>query len=142
MHSTFFAIQFPDLNVAMMVLQIDSARGSALTATLYDENSQRSCNSARTPAFSWRINGIVIESDSARQWYSKASKTYWSLRYHIRLASSQRNADLTIDMKIEDMEIVQEHELTYAGPASVAGTIDGQVVNGQAFIQVWSGVKE
>ena len=45
-------------------------------------------------------------------------------------------------MKIEDMEIVQEHELTYAGPASVAGTIDGQVVNGQVFIEVWSGVKE
>ena len=41
---------------------------------------------------------------------------------HKKLDTAQKNADLTIDMKIEDMEIVQEHELTYAGPASVAGT--------------------
>jgi len=139
--SNFFAIQFPQENTALMVLQIDSANGSMLIATIYSEASDRTRNFARKPVYSWPINGIKIEPDPDSIWVSPASQKTYYLRNRIRLESAERKADLTIEMTIVDQEIVTEKETTYAGLGSVQGTLDGQPVNGQVFHEVTGGMK-
>ncbi|HEY4743657.1 MAG TPA: lipocalin family protein [Desulfuromonadaceae bacterium] len=141
MFSTFFCIQFPEQSMAMMVLQLDSANGTVFVASMYDDTSGQTQNSARKQAFSWPINGITIEKDTD-QWTSGATKKTWPRRYYVRLRSPQRNADLTINMVMDNMEIVQSNEVTYAGPITVTGTLDGQDMGkGQGFIEAWSGIK-
>lgn len=142
MLSTFFAIQFPEEKVALMVLRIDSAHGSMPIATIYSNNSERTRNDARKPLYSWPIGGITIEPDYCTAWTSQTTGKSYPLKYRIVLSSTDRQADLTVTMLIDNQEIVATGETTYAGLGTVEGTIDGQQVSGQAFMEVTAGIKQ
>ncbi|MDD5100124.1 MAG: hypothetical protein PHP66_04150 [Syntrophales bacterium] len=142
MLSTFFAIQFPEENIAMMVLRIDSANGSMPIATLYSNDCERTRNSARKPLYSWPIDGIKIEPDPESKWVSPVSQKTYYLQYRIQLESVHRNADLTIKMVIDNQEVVTDQETSYPGLGSVEGTLDGHPVTGQVFLEVTEGIKQ
>ena len=141
LRSQFFAIQLPEEKAAIMVLQIDSANGSMLIATLYREDGDRTLNSARKPVYSWPIDGIKIEPDPDVTWTSPTTLKLYHMQYRIRLESADRQADLTITMAINNQEIVTPAETTYAGLGTVKGTLEGHPVTGQVFMEVTAGMK-
>jgi hypothetical protein len=142
MTSTFFAIQLPQLGTAMLAERIDSRAGAMLTATLVDDSSPRAANGARVFTSAWPITGISIEPDLTSAWEGPVTHKVFYLRYRIRLDSTQRHADLALTMAAPNQEVPFAAEPTYAGLASIEGTLDGRAVSGSAFVEIWSGLKQ
>ncbi len=134
----FFAIQLPEENAAIMVLQVKSETGSLPVATLFRNDSERTLNSARKAVHSWAIDEIEIETVPGTIWTSPATGQQYFMQHHIRLQSETWPVDLTIKMIQENQEIVIDTTSTikYEGLGTVEGTLGGISVTGQAFVEV------
>ncbi len=136
----FFAIQLPEANTAIMILQVKSETGTLPVATLFRNDSERTLNSARKAVHSWAIDEIEIEAVPGTIWTSPATGQQYFMQHHIRLQSETWPADLTIKMIQENQEIVIAIDTTstikYEGLGTVEGTLGGISVTGQAFVEV------
>lgn len=133
----FYAIQLPEANAAIMVIEINSATGSLPIATLFRYDSDRTLNSARKAVHSWAINEIDIYHVPGTEWKSPKSGLNYAMQHHIQLTSTDYSADLTIKMVREDQEIVIDStKIKYEGLGSVEGTLGGLPVTGQAFVEI------
>ncbi len=135
----FFAIQLPEQNAAIMVIQITSATGSLPVAKLFRNDSERTRNGARSAIHSWAIDEISIEPIGSI-WTSQATGLKYAQHHRIQLLSDDWSADLIVDMVIEDQEIVitvdTAKTIKYEGLATVEGMLDGQPVKGRAFVEL------
>lgn len=133
----FYAIQLPEANAAIMVIEINSATGSLPIATLFRSDSDRTLNSARKAVHSWAINEINIYHVPGTDWKSPRSGLSYAMQHHIQLTSEDYPADLTIKMVRDDQEImIDSTKIKYEGLGSVEGTLGGQSVSGQAFVEI------
>jgi len=135
----FFAIQLPEEDAAIMVLQVDSATGALPVATLFSNDSDRTLNSARKAVHSWAIDEIKIEAVSGgRTWTSPTTGKKYAMEHHVRLTSPDWEADLTITMVLDNQEIVIDKSGTikYEGLGIVEGTLQGQPIEGKAFVEL------
>lgn len=138
----FFAIMFPQADMAMMVIQIDSATGSFPVASLFTSAEERARNASLKAAHSWDIDEINIQG-MGEKWDSPKTRQQYYMQYRIRLASATLPGDLVISMLRQDQEIVipnldpkKPDTIKYEGEASVEGTIGSQVVRGIVFLEV------
>ena len=135
----FFAIQLPEENAAIMVLQVNSATGALPVATLFRNDSDQTLNSARKAVHSWAIDEIKIEAVSGgRIWTSPTTGNEYDMEHHVRLTSSDWEADLTIRMVRDNQEIVIDKSGTikYEGLGIVEGTLQGRPIAGKAFVEL------
>ena len=138
----FFAIMFPEAEMAMMVIQIDSATGSLPVASLFTEAGERARNSSLQAAHSWDVNEIEIRG-MGEKWESPKTRQQYYMQYRIYLASATLPGDLTISMLRQNQEIVipnpdpqKPDTIKYEGEAEVKGSIGNQSVQGVCFLEV------
>ncbi|MBL6943667.1 MAG: hypothetical protein ISR56_04800 [Bacteroidales bacterium] len=133
----FYAIQLPEENAAIMVIEINSATGSLPIATLFRNDSDRTLNTARKAVHSWAINEINIYHVPGTDWVSPKSGLKYAMQHRIQLTSTDYSADLTINMVRDDQEIIIDStKIKYEGLGSVEGILSGQPVTGQAFVEI------
>ncbi len=134
---SFYAIQFPEIDASMMVLEVNTKTGSLPVAKLFDEQSSFELNRARQANYSWPIDGINIEAVPNTKWKSPRSGNEYVMQHRIELTSQDKKASLLVSMIREDQEIYFNKEnVKYEGLARVEGTIGGQTVTGQAFVEL------
>jgi len=134
----FYAIQFPERNMVLTVIEVTSATGSLPVATLFNEGSEHTRNGARKALHSYAIDEITIEPVPGTLWTSPVTGQQYPMQHHIQLGSADWTADLTIEMIRDNQEIVIDTAGTikYEGIGSVRGTLGGQSVNGKAFLEL------
>ena len=133
----FFAIQLPEENAAIMVLQVNGLYGSLPVATLFRYDSDRTRNLARKPAHSWGIDEIKIEPNPNNIWVSPDTGLSYHMQYRIRLGSGDHSADLFIKMAHPNQEVVIDpQKIKYEGLGAVEGMLEGFPVTGQVFLEV------
>lgn len=133
----FYAIQFPEINTALMVLQVESKTGTLSIAKMYNDNSEFTANGARKADYTWAIDAINVEPIPGSVWTSPQSGRQYPMQLHIQLSSAELPADLYLTMIIENQEImINEDNIQYEGLTKVEGTIGGTPVVGQAFVEI------
>jgi hypothetical protein len=134
---SFFAIQFPDINTALMVIEINSATGSLPIAKLFSTDGDMTLNYAHNAKYTWAINNINIEAVPGTTWTSPRSYLNYAMQHHIQLMSADFPADLTLTMVRDDQEIyVDKNTIKYEGLATVSGMLGSMAVTGQAFVEI------
>ncbi|MFH1159584.1 MAG: lipocalin family protein, partial [bacterium] len=134
---SFYAIQFPDINASLMVIEINSTTGSLPIARLFSTDGGMTLNYAHKPKYIWAINNINIEAVPGTNWTSPKSNLDYAMQHRIQLMSEDFPADLTLTMVINDQEIyIDEKTIKYEGLATVEGTLGSMTVTGQAFVEI------
>ncbi|MBL7105648.1 MAG: hypothetical protein ISS18_15080 [Bacteroidales bacterium] len=135
----FYAIQLPEENAAIMVIQVNSATGSLPIAKLFRYDSDRTLNFARKAVHSWAIDEIKIEAIGTT-WTSPTTGLKYAMHHRIQLMSTVLPADLIINMMIENQEIVIDFDtiktIKYEGLGSVEGMLGDLSVTGRAFVEL------
>jgi hypothetical protein len=118
-------------------MHVHGQNGDFPFATLFDADSGRVANKSLRPDHSWPITGIKIEPDTASVWTSPASGNTHYLRHRIRVDSPKMSARLSVRMSVRDQEFPEQAGglWDYEGIGDVTGTLDGQEVRGQAFVE-------
>jgi len=140
----FYAIQFPDINTALMVIEITTKTGTLPIAKLFNMDSEKTLNNASIAKHSWAIDEVNIEAVPGFNWTSPKSHESYNTSNRIQLMSDDYSADLSITMITDDQEIYIDNEISgkpvkmvkYEGIASVEGTLNGVSVSGQAFVEL------
>ncbi len=140
----FYAIQFPEINSAMMVIEIDSETGLLPIAKLFNLEGDKTLNFAHKAVHSWAINEINIEPVPGTNWTSPKTGEVYAMKHRIQLMSDEYSADLIIDMITDDQEIAIDVDtlgiviktIKYEGIGSVEGTLFNKSVSGQAFVEM------
>ena len=141
----FFAIQLPEINTALMVIEITTKTGTLPIAKLFDLESEKTLNFASKAKQSWAINEINIEPVSGSKWVSPKSGKEYNTQHRIQLMSNDYPADFVVSMITDDQEIYIEFPdgnggvkkmIKYEGMATVEGTIAGSQISGQAFVEL------
>ena len=139
----FFALQFPELNLGMMVIQLTSADGTLPVATLFGPASRPTRNGARRAVHSWGIDEIDLQPVPGTTWTSPATGEQYAMQYRLRLGSRVWPGDLTITTVRNDQEIVANNPLggerktiKYEGEAQVEGTLARRAVRGTGWLEL------
>lgn len=134
---SFFAIQFPGIDAAMMVIEINSSEGSLPIARLFGPKGGVTLNRANKPEYIWAVNDINIQATPERKWKSPRSHLIYNTQHRIRLMSDELPVDITLTMIRDDQEIyIDDNTIKYEGLARVEGTLGTQAVTGQAFVEI------
>ena len=134
---SFYAIQLPDINAALMVIEINSATGSLPIARLFNTEGGMTLNYAHKPKYTWAINNINIQVVPGTNWTSPKSNLDYAMQHRIQLMSADFPADLTLTMVRDDQEIyINDKTIKYEGLAKVTGTLGSVTVSGQAFVEI------
>lgn len=133
----FYAIQIPEVNSAIMVLEVESKTGTLSIAKLYNDHSEYTANGARKADYTWAIDAINVEPVPGSNWTSPQSGKQYAMQHHIQLSSADLPADLYLTMIIKDQEImIDEKNIQYEGLTRVEGTLGNKQVTGQAFVEI------
>lgn len=132
----FFSLQFPQSNRALMVTDIhNDQNGSLPVASLFSTLGARSPNGALIPEFRWNLQNIEITPVPGYTWTSPESTLTYHTRYNITLGGA-RQADLVVAMAWNAQEFKANDTVKYEGYATVSGTLDGENVEGSAWVEV------
>ncbi len=134
---SFYAIQLPQINSALMVIEINSALGSLPIAKLFNLESGSTLNFAHNAKYVWPINEVNIQAVPGSVWTSPKSHLNYATEHRIQLMSADYPADLYITMVRSNQEIfIDKDNIKYEGLAKVTGTLGGVAVEGQAFVEI------
>jgi len=132
----FFSIQFPQSNRALMVTNIhNDSNGGLSVASLFSTTATRSANGALNPEFRWNLQDIEITPVPGHTWTSQSSNLTYNTQYNITL-SGTRQANLVVTMAWNEQELQINNTVKYEGYANVSGTLDGENVQGAAWVEL------
>lgn len=132
----FFSLQFPQRNQALMVTRVrNDQNGEIPVASLFSTNATRSANGALNPEHRWNLQEIDIKPIPGHTWTSPTTNLIYNTKYNITLGGT-RKANLVVTMAWNEQEIQDGNTAKYEGLADVSGTIDGEAVNGSAWVEL------
>ncbi len=135
----FFALQFPSRGEAMMVFQLDTKIVGRLNrARRYRVNSATARNGALLPIVEWDYDKISIEPVPGTMWKSKETGFTYPMQYYVRLnGQSQAHEGVLLLQSVQyNQELVVENSVQYQGLYRVMGTLGGERVLGQAWVEI------
>lgn len=132
----WIAIQLPEINTAINILKISNSTSATLPfARLFNTDSERTKNGAYKAAHSWALDEISVEPVPGSEWTSPSGQEYY-MQYRIKLESVTKPGDLTVTMLRNNQTVMLPEGSNYQGIGIVEGTLGGQVVHGQCWVEV------
>lgn len=132
---SFFSIQLPDSGQALMVTNINNdVNGSLPVASLFTSSGSRTANNGISPLYRWNIQDIQINPVSGYMWTSPTSQLTYYTKYNIILSGSH-SANLIVTLSWNDQELNFSTKIFYEGLANVTGVLDGEQVQGLAWLE-------
>lgn len=132
----FFTMQLPDRNEALMVTCVhNDVNGDLPAASLFTLNGPRTANGALSPEYRWNLQDIEITPASDHTWTSPVSNLTYYTQYNIKLSGTHQ-ANMTITMDWDEQELSVNNTVKYEGFADVTGTLDGENVEGSAWVEL------
>ena len=132
----WIAIQLPEINTAINILKISNNATATLPyARLFNTDSERTKNGAYKAAHSWALDEISIEPVPGTEWTSASGQEYY-MQYRIILKSATKPGDLTVTMLRNNQTVILPEGSNYQGLGIVEGTLGGQLVHGQCWVEV------
>ncbi len=132
----WIAIQLPDINTAINVLKISSSVSATLPyARLFHTDGERTKNGAYKAAHSWALDEITIEPVPGSEWTSLSGQKYY-MQFRIKLESATKPGDLTVTTLRNNQTVILPEGSNYQGLGTVEGTLGGQAVHGQCWVEV------
>lgn len=87
------------------------------------------------PEYRWNLQDIDMQPIAGSEWVSPASGETYYTKYRIIL-SGEQPADLTVTMAWNEQEVNVESRFVYEGLGNVTGTLNGEAVNGTAWLEM------
>lgn len=135
----FFALQFPSRNEAMMVFQLETKTAGRLNvARRYKVSSAMARNGALLPIVEWDYNDIHIWPLPGAGWRSEETGLTYPTKYVIWLdgRSKAHHGELLLQAVRRNQELVIGSSVQYQGLYSVEGALGGEIVRGQAWVEI------
>ncbi|RJR38545.1 MAG: hypothetical protein C4567_12605 [Deltaproteobacteria bacterium] len=135
----FFALQFPSRREAMMVFQLDTKTAGRLNvARRYKVDSATARNGALLPIVQWDYNKIHIWPLEGTRWKSEETGLTYPMKYFVWLngPSKAHKGELLLQAVRHNQELVIENSVQYQGLYRVQGTLGGEMVRGQAWVEI------
>lgn len=132
---SFFILQFPEQKKALMTTMVGTEGSDYRVSSLFSTDAQKNPNGVLEPQYRWNLQDINMQPVEGSEWTSPRSKLTYYTKYRI-LLSGERPADLTVTMAWEDQEVQVESRFVYEGLGNVTGTLDGEMVNGSAWLEM------
>jgi hypothetical protein len=134
-----FSVQFPRTGQAMKIGYVEQASVGRLSyAMLHTAHSPKARNGAFMNSMNWDMDKIHVTPVKSSLWKSPASGQSYYTRYRVTLdgARPRQQAHLLITAKFKNQEVIAAGRTVYEGLFSVAGTLCGKKVTGQAWTEV------
>lgn len=132
---SFFIMQFPAQKKAIMTTMVGTKGSDYRISSLFGMDAQKNDNGVLEPEYRWNLQDIDMKPVPGSQWKSPASGESYYTKYTIKLAGAH-SADLRVDMAWPDQEVAVENRFVYEGLGKVTGTLDGEVVDGTAWLEM------
>lgn len=132
----WIAMEFPEINTAINVLNITNVSGSLPFARLYNTESERTRNGAKSAAHSWEIDKITVEPVAGSEWTSPSTGQKYAMQFHVVLNCETWPGDLMVTMLRPNQEVVLPEGSEYQGLGFISGTLRGEQVSGRCWIEV------
>lgn len=131
----FFIMQFPEQQKAIMTTLVGTKVSDYRVSSLFSMDAPKNPNGVLEPEHRWNLQDIVMKPIAGSEWKSPDSGEIYYTKYKIVL-SGERSADLTVTMAWNDQEVNAGSRFVYEGLGNVTGTLDGEVVNGSAWLEM------
>jgi len=132
---SFFIMQFPEQQKAIMTTLVGTEVSDYKVSSLFSTGAQQNLNGVLEPDHRWNLQDIELKPIAGSEWKSPNSGETYYTKYKITL-SGERSADLTVTMAWNDQEVMAGTRYVYEGLGKVTGTLDGEVVNGSAWLEM------
>ena len=132
---SFFIMQFPAQKKAIMTTFVGTEGSEYSISSLFSTSAPQNLNGVYEPEYRWNLQDIDMQPVAGHEWKSAASGETYYTKYKINLAGDHP-ADLTVTMAWDDQEVEVENRFVYEGLGHVTGTLDGEVVNGTAWLEM------
>lgn len=131
----FFIMQFPEQKKAIMTTLVGTEVSDYRVSSLFSMDAPKNANGVLEPEYRWNLQDIVMQPVAGSEWKSPASGETYYTKYKIEL-SGDHTADLTVTMAWDDQEVNAGSRFVYEGLGKVTGTLDGEVIQGSAWLEM------
>lgn len=134
---TFFAIQFPARNAALMVSEVVTADPPSTlpVARYFAADGPRAANGALVSQHEWSLDRIRILPDKSSLWTGAGGAQYY-MKYDLFLDSDTLPVALRIESMRDNQEIYLPGNPKYEGVFRVSGAIAGEPCEGWAWAEL------
>ena len=132
---TFFAIQFPEHDSALMIstVRTTSPPSTLPTAKYFTASGERTANAALNAVHEWSMDQIAIHADPRSLWTSPISGARYHLTYDIRLGGTDFPVELRLQAVRPNQEIYVLGNSKYEGVFTVKGHVNAHGYHGLAW---------
>ncbi len=131
----FFIMQFPEQQKAIMTTMVGTEVSEYHVSSLFSTKAPKNLNGVLEPEYRWNLQDIKMQPVTDSKWTSPVSGETYYTKYKINL-SGDHTADLTVAMAWDDQEVNAGTRFVYEGLGHVTGTLDGETVNGTAWLEM------
>lgn len=131
----FFIMQFPAQKKALMTTLVGTKASNYRVSSLFGMDAAKNPNGVLEPEHRWNLQEIDMQPVAGSEWSSPESGETYYTKYKIVL-SGERSANLTVAMAWDDQEVKVDNRFVYEGLGHVRGTLDGEVVDGSAWLEM------
>lgn len=132
---SFFIMQFPKQKKAIMTTLVKTKVSDYRVSSLFGMDAPQDANGVLEPEYRWNLQDINMQPVSGSEWVSPESGEKYYTQYKINLGGAH-TADLTVTMAWNAQEVKAGTRFVYEGLSDVTGMLDGQAVDGTAWLEM------
>ena len=132
---SFFIMQFPKQKKALMTTTVGTPVGTYPISSLFTHDAPKNANGVLEPKYRWNLQDIKITAVPDKMWTSPQSKLSYYTEFKIDLAG-EYPTHLHVKMAWDEQEANVLGRFVYEGLGNVTGTLNGEPVEGTAWLEM------
>jgi len=132
---SFFIMQFPKQKKALMTTVVGTPLGDYPISSLFTHDAPKNPNGVLEPAYRWNMQDIRVTPLTDKIWTSPRSKLKYHTEFKIDL-DGEYPTHLHVKMAWDEQEAKVEDRFVYEGLGNVTGTLNGEPVEGTAWLEM------
>ncbi len=132
---SFFIMQFPKQKKALMTTTVGTPLGTYPISSLFAHDAPKNANGVLEPQYRWNLQDIKITRLTDKVWTSPQSNLSYYTEFKIDLAG-EYPTHLHVKMAWDEQEANVRGRFVYEGLGNVTGTLNGEPVEGTAWLEM------
>lgn len=132
---SFFIMQFPKQKKALMTTTVGTPVGTYPISSLFTHDAPKNANGVLEPQYRWNLQDIQITPMKDKTWTSPQSNLIYYTEFKIDLAG-EYPTHLHVKMAWDEQEANVLGRFVYEGLGNVTGTLNGEPVEGTAWLEM------
>lgn len=132
---SFFIMQFPKQKKAIMTTVVGTPLGTYPISSLFTHDAPKNANGVLEPKYRWNLQDIQMTPVPGKVWISPQSNLSYATEFNIDLAG-EYPTHLHVKMAWDEQEAKVLGRFVYEGLGHVTGTLNGEPVDGTAWLEM------